>query len=120
MFYNHNSKYLHHYINSSQETVVVKNIPTNKSRAASTAAAVVVILIDNLCKSTAYYFCVSAINLGGKSPNSEVVQCTTLQPSECVVPGKYSNYTYIYIYIYIYYKNMKSRHTTYINIEYQF
>lgn len=73
-----------------QETVIVKNVPDDRlvAKGLPSNNANVVILLDNLCKGTTYYFCVSASNLAGKSPNSEVVQCTTLMHSESVIPGR--------------------------------
>ncbi|VDH92520.1 midline 1 [Mytilus galloprovincialis] len=71
-----------------EETVIVKNVPDDRlvAKGLPLNNANVVILLDNLCKGTTYYFCVSASNLAGKSPNSEVVQCTTLMHSESVIP----------------------------------
>lgn len=71
-----------------EETVLVKNVPDDRlvSKGIPHHNATVVILLDNLCKGTTYYFCVSASNVAGKSPNSEVVQCTTLLHSESVIP----------------------------------
>ncbi|OWF56200.1 E3 ubiquitin-protein ligase MID2 [Mizuhopecten yessoensis] len=71
-----------------EDTVVVKNVPDEKSttRGVPNSSGLVVILLENLCKGTTYYFCVSAINSAGKSANSEVVQCITLLPGESVVP----------------------------------
>ena len=67
----------------------MKNVPDDRltAKGMPNSNATVVILIDNLCKGTIYYFCVSASNVAGKSPNSEVVQCTTLMQSESVIPG---------------------------------
>lgn len=78
-----------------KETVIVKNIPDDRlvAKGLPHNNATVVILLDNLCKGTTYYFCVSASNLAGKSPNSEVVQCTTLMQSESVIPGRPMNHT---------------------------
>ncbi|XP_060069340.1 probable E3 ubiquitin-protein ligase MID2 [Ylistrum balloti] len=71
-----------------EDTVVVKNVPDEKAttRGVPNSSGLVVILLENLCKGTTYYFCVSAINSAGKSANSEVVQCITLLPGESVVP----------------------------------
>lgn len=65
--------------NVPEDRLVGKNVPN--------CSGVVVVLVENLCKSTTYYFCVSASNQAGRSANSEVVQCTTLLPGESVIPG---------------------------------
>ena len=49
---------------------------------------ILVILLENLCRSTNYYFCLTAANTAGKSASSEVIQCTTLGQGENVIPGK--------------------------------
>jgi hypothetical protein len=67
----------------------VKNVPEDRlvGKNVPNCSGVVVVLVENLCKSTTYYFCVSASNQAGRSANSEVVQCTTLLPGESVIPG---------------------------------
>lgn len=70
--------------NTPDDRLIARGVPNN-------AGGMVVIVIENLCKATTYYFCVSASNGAGKSANSEVVQCTTLLPGESVIPGQYIN-----------------------------
>lgn len=69
--------------------MIVKNVPEDRllGKIVPNCSGVVVVLVENLCKSTTYYFCVSASNQSGRSANSEVVQCTTLLPGESVIPG---------------------------------
>lgn len=72
-----------------EDTLIVKNVPEDRllGKIVPNCSGVVVVLVENLCKSTTYYFCVSASNQSGRSANSEVVQCTTLLPGESVIPA---------------------------------
>lgn len=72
-----------------EDTMIVKNVPEDRllGKIVPNCSGVVVVLVENLCKSTTYYFCVSASNQSGRSANSEVVQCTTLLPGESVIPA---------------------------------
>ncbi|KAK3104399.1 hypothetical protein FSP39_001158 [Pinctada imbricata] len=71
-----------------EETLIVKNSIEERQigKGVPNSAGLIVVLVENLCKSTTYYFCVSAANQTGKSLNSEVVQCTTLLQGESVIP----------------------------------
>lgn len=89
--------------------MIVKNVPEDRllGKIVPNCSGVVVVLVENLCKSTTYYFCVSASNQSGRSANSEVVQCTTLLPGESVIPGvlqKFDIYIYICIHMTILYR----------------
>ncbi|XP_022346163.2 E3 ubiquitin-protein ligase Midline-1-like isoform X4 [Crassostrea virginica] len=72
-----------------EDTLIVKNVPEDRllGKNVPNCSGVIVVLVENLCKSTTYYFCVSASNQSGRSANSEVVQCTTLLPGESVIPA---------------------------------
>ncbi|XP_060595573.1 E3 ubiquitin-protein ligase Midline-1-like isoform X2 [Ruditapes philippinarum] len=72
-----------------EETVLVKNSVEDSSstKISANASGVLVLLLENLCRSATYYFCLSASNLAGKSGSSEVVQCTTLADGENVIPA---------------------------------
>lgn len=59
------------------------------TKISANASGVLVLLIENLCRSTTYYFCLSSSNASGRSGSSEVVQCTTLSDGENVIPGEY-------------------------------
>ncbi|XP_062600635.1 E3 ubiquitin-protein ligase Midline-1-like isoform X2 [Saccostrea cucullata] len=88
-------EYQIHYCSEEQksleieDTLIVKNVPEDRLAAKNVpnCSGVVVVLVENLCKATTYYFCVSASNQAGRSANSEVVQCTTLLPGESVIPA---------------------------------
>ncbi|XP_056018091.1 E3 ubiquitin-protein ligase Midline-1-like isoform X3 [Ostrea edulis] len=88
------NQYEIHYCSEEQksleieDTLIVKNVPEDRlvGKNVPNCSGVVVVLVENLCKSTTYYFCVSASNQAGRSANSEVVQCTTLLPGESVIP----------------------------------
>ncbi|KAH9510348.1 hypothetical protein Btru_042853 [Bulinus truncatus] len=41
------------------------------------------ILLENLCKRTQYFFNVTAVNQNGRSPDSDLIQCSTLDPIQC-------------------------------------
>lgn len=59
------------------------------TKISANASGVLVLLLENLCRSTTYYFCLSSSNAAGRSGSSEVVQCTTLAEKENVIPGKH-------------------------------
>ena len=69
--------------------MVVKNSIEDASsmKLCANTTGILVILLENLCRSTTYYFCLTASNTAGKSASSEVVQCTTLGQGENVIPG---------------------------------
>ena len=68
---------------------MVKNSVEDASsvKLCANTTGILVLLIENLCRSTTYYFCLSATNTAGKSASSEVVQCTTIGQEENVIPG---------------------------------
>ncbi|XP_045161107.1 E3 ubiquitin-protein ligase Midline-1-like isoform X2 [Mercenaria mercenaria] len=72
-----------------EETVIVKNSVEDSSstKISANASGVLVLLLENLCRSATYYFCLTASNTAGKSGSSEVVQCTTLADGENVIPA---------------------------------
>jgi len=61
---------------------------TCSTRISANTSGILVLLLENLCRATTYYFCLSAGNSAGKSGSSEVVQCTTLTDAENVIPGR--------------------------------
>ncbi|KAL3862461.1 hypothetical protein ACJMK2_008425 [Sinanodonta woodiana] len=73
-----------------EETLIIKNTPedrVNGCKGFVSSTGMLMILVENLCRSTTYYFCLSGSNTAGKSASSEVIQCTTLQQEENVVPA---------------------------------
>ncbi|XP_052760483.1 E3 ubiquitin-protein ligase Midline-1-like isoform X1 [Mya arenaria] len=72
-----------------EETLVVKNSVEDScsTKISANASGILVLLLENLCRSTTYYFCLSAGNAAGRSGSSEVVQCTTLSDMENVIPA---------------------------------
>lgn len=72
-----------------EETLVVKNSIEDSTsiKLCANTTGILVILLENLCRSTTYYFCLTASNTAGKSASSEVVQCTTLGQGENVIPA---------------------------------
>lgn len=71
------------------ETVIVKNSveESSSTKISANASGVLILLLENLCRSTTYYFCLTAGNAAGKSGSSEVVQCTTLAENVNVIPA---------------------------------
>ncbi|KAL4220852.1 hypothetical protein ACF0H5_019119 [Mactra antiquata] len=71
-----------------EETSIVKNSVEDScsTKISANSSGILVLLLENLCKSTTYYFCLNAVNSAGKSGSSEVVQCTTLSEDENVIP----------------------------------
>ncbi|XP_046336008.1 E3 ubiquitin-protein ligase Midline-1-like isoform X2 [Haliotis rufescens] len=71
-----------------EDTMTVRSCPDDRQiiKGLSQSSSCVVLLLENLYRATTYYFCLAAVNSGGKSANSEVVQCRTLSQSESVVP----------------------------------
>lgn len=72
-----------------EETVIVKTSVEDScsTKISANASGILVLLLDNLCRASTYYFCLTASNAAGKSGSSEVVQCTTLADGENVIPA---------------------------------
>ena len=62
---------------------------------------ILVILLENLCRSTNYYFCLTAANTAGKSASSEVIQCTTQGQGENVVPGTIFSQGFVFLVLFL-------------------